>query len=293
MSAISCDHFRNPANTDLLIPRAYPVTDTEELDVDTIVAENPTGLYTHFQPVIRQRIDDLASHPLYSDDGNSEILIYNEAGERVSRVRCTIDRSAPRCGITLNLLGAVRDLANDPHGDADDLEDDTRAHPRVPPNAFPQAFLRNSGFVYSNHALPAFSPLLKLINSNVAIQEDIEIDNGNVHTNTARAVKNIKYQAYSEAVHRMSPRHSDHTVAHGMVTAAAAGLLATTTTDRLSAQSHRRDIRLMPFEILARKLAAPCSPSEPSPSDLRLEAVHCIDMWLIRPENRNGRCVMS
>lgn len=268
---------------------AYPVTSTSEILPATIIASNPTGLFTHHNHAIRESIDDLSSHPLYSDDNSTEIPIYNSDGRRVSRVLSTVDEDAPRCGIMLNLLPLARDLTEDPDTNAVDFDDDNRTTRRHTPNTYPQAFLASAGFLYSNHPLQAFAPVLDRINTEVAIQEDVETDDGDIHTNTAKAVVNLKYQAYSEAVHRMSPRHNDHTIAHGMVTAAAAGFMATSDDDRIKAATHLREVGLTPFQILERKLTARESRHEPSPADIRLEALYCIDMALLRPDHRNGR----
>lgn len=122
----------------------------------------------------------------------------------------------------------------------------------------------------------------------VGRQQEIITSDGDSSYHSTYPLRQTGYQIYSEAVHRLSPRHNDHQLPHGYVTSAVAGLAAHTLKDRTRATTHRRRLATeLPWDLIARKLTDHDDAS-PASSDMRFEMNCQLDLHKMAEDKRNG-----
>jgi hypothetical protein len=173
--------------------------------------------YNSYDPKEREEVDPV-THDLH-DDADNEVLIYDEDGFRVPRLR-PIHTSAESWGVLADLT-KIRSLLNDEFivvqnedSEDDDMEGIDKAGPSIRVDVYPQAGLRTLGHFKATNVPKGFQPILKKLDCRWAARRDI----------WTPIICGVSCQGYNHAQHCLSDWAGGIEVLHGKLTAAMAGM---------------------------------------------------------------------
>ncbi|KAF8054494.1 hypothetical protein FPV67DRAFT_1682577 [Lyophyllum atratum] len=258
------------------------------IDAATIVADN-RNIYDSAHQETRVRVEDLEALPQLDEYGNP-ILIYNDAGERISRrkpiIRCRQGEKPVPCGLLINLED-LHELFESPMSDID-MDDEPDAS-KIKYYIYPQAFLQKHGHYQAHGLISPFQTVLADINTRLRIPEQqipAEDDTSDLFHN-ADPLTGVSSQAYNEAMHRIRHRAGLHDVQLGRITAAAAGTHAETKKGKGTAEKcFQKCDPDLPHQRFAKKIDTPGIKRE-----LRMENVYCLDLLAMPVTHRKGRVI--
>ena len=282
------------------------------IPLETLKEKHSGPFYDGADPNTRCEI--LLEDTALTTEEGSEFNVYNSRGTRIPRRKPVVSRSAPLCGVLMNLED-IQDLFNPNMQASIDNPEDSHS---VRVYAYPLAFLRTAGNIQADGIPHCFYPQLTAINKKVrknhpanprrARAEDQsmdiddegfdEIDGGDGENgdympvdfdafettpSAFQAVKPISSQFYNLSTHRVAPRAGAHDSQQGTVTAAIAGAFANTAKDRLTASNLQTYCnKMFPSDRFLDKISM-----EGCPTACRAEFVYSIDVRALK--KRSGK----
>jgi hypothetical protein len=258
-----------------------------------------TQVYDHWNPDVRQPIENLATLPLI-DDNRMEINVYTQDGYRVPRRKARLADQRP-CGIFINLR-SVGDsfLANEVNPrryiDPDADPDFTPIRP-ASYQVFPQAYLRNHGHFQAKGLLSGFEPHIRqlnriygvVVNDNVVcreVDENINEEENQLRARHLQPISSIACQGYNEIMHRMRGKGAKyHDAQLGLITMCLAGTYASDIVGRRTFEAFRHRCN----EDLLHQCFAHKINTDRVGTSFRLENVFTIDFAKMRPGMKEGK----
>lgn len=241
-------------------------------------------LYDSPDQSTRRLIEDLATFPETEDDGETERRVYTPDGVEVPR-RTPRGLTARHRGAMLQNLATVHRLFDAPDDGYDsdmdsdifELDDDQASRirsrqPDVSYTSYPHMFSKTYGQWQANGIIRPMVPHIQQLSNTLT-----EPGSG------GQAITALNSQCYNNMSHRMRVSKRHHLAQRGVLTGAAAGPWATTTTARTTALAlfGEADIAL-PHERMTNQLAMGAK------TELRLENNFLLDFTHLKDEYRTG-----
>jgi hypothetical protein len=275
------------------------------------LAEYHDGIFTTPYHSTRDEIQqqDLDDIPFVSPNG-SEISLFSNDGFKIQRRTALFNRHVKPHGVLVDLQSTKNLFTNN---DSDDMQiEDDQDPPSSDFSVYPQAGLKSAGHFQAKNLIAGCYPIIRRINRYLnrhrphhrpshdsSDSDDMQVDddnnnnsdNNNDHYILNRpVVQGIASQGYNALMHHTRGRTAQHhEVQVGQVTAALAGIYATTPQHTNRARKLTRSCQqALPHQAFAEKIL-----SEAITTDLRLENIYSIDIKALAPVKRNGRTLLE
>lgn len=231
-----------------------------------------------------RNVVDIYELELIDEDGR-EINVYDVDGYRVPRRIPLHQESDSPCGLLADLT-RVRSLfehsaqtQRDTHlvdEDFSDCEDEG-----LVVNVYPQAFTRRYGYFQANAVPAGFLPLMKSMNRELPENAD----------EAYPVLRGVSCQGYNHVQHCLTEHAGGLEVVHGNITAVLAGSGRTS-----SVKGKRVQQKLLDKISLCRphgRVEVKLTRNEAIERGFRVEPIWLVDLYQLKPQFRNGRCIQS
>lgn len=248
-------------------------------------------IYDHWNPSIRDEIEDLTDLPMLDSTGR-EKRIYDADGAKISRRRAepTVgDRTWAGLLINIRNIDSLFqrievNTAGDTNSD-DDSDDDAAVEmlalggdPEL--DVYPQAFTGQWGHFQANRLMHHFDEPIREINDDFR-HNDID------RRGNSTLITPDSCQGYNELSHRTAPRAGGQDVQQGLITAAIMRGAGLSPAEKVKTDKWRDNcIGSLPHQRMRDKISLP-----ECPRGFRMEHVYNLDLWAIPDARRDGRYV--